>query len=117
MTQRAKKFLPNMHHLTFENVSDMVLAVRTGQATAMQMDTPIVEWLARNNTDFRVLPTPLGSVTSNAMFVKPGDFAWWLCLSTVVKEFRWGSQYADYVASFNSWFGQNPPLQSPYTNA
>lgn len=75
---REKRYFPKAKLLTFETPSAMVLAVKTWQAQAMQMDTPVVDWYARNDPDFEVLPTLLGNVQNNASFVKSGEFAWWL---------------------------------------
>jgi polar amino acid transport system substrate-binding protein len=114
MADRAKRFVPKAQVVTFETPSAMMLAVKTGQAQAMQMDTPVVDWYAANDPDFAVLPTPLGNLQNNAIFLKPGDFPWWLYLTTVVNEIRWGSRYDEYTAVFNKWFGRNPPPQRFY---
>lgn len=117
MADRAKRFFPKAKLLTFETPSAMMLAVKTGQAQAMQMDTPVVDWYAHNDSSFKVLPTLLGNVQNNAIFLKPGDFTWWLYLDTVVKELRTGSRYDEYTTVFNKWFGRNPPPERFYTNS
>ena len=117
MADRAKRLVPNAKTITFETPSAMMLAVKTGQAQAMQMDTPIVDWYAANDSDFVVLPTPLGNLQNNAIFLKPGDFTWWLYLTTVVNELRWGSRYDEYTVSFHKWFGRNPPPQRFYVKS
>lgn len=117
MADRAKLFFPQAKTLTFETPSAMMLAVKTGQAQAMQMDTPVVDWYAANDSDFEVLPTLLGNVQNNAIFLKPGDFDWWLYLDTVVQEMRTGSRYDEYVAAFKKWFGRNPPPERFYLKA
>lgn len=114
MAARAKRYLPNMATLSFETPAAMILSVKSGQATAMQMDTPVVGWAAKNNPDLEVIPTPLGNVQNNAIFLKPGDFTWWLALDTIVKELRWGSRYEEYAAAFEKWFGAKPPPQRFY---
>jgi polar amino acid transport system substrate-binding protein len=114
MAERAKRFVPKANTLTFETASAMMLSVKTGQAQAMQMDTPVVDWYASNDPDFEVLPTPLGNLQNNAIFMKPGDFTWWLYLTTVVNEFRFGSRYDEYTTVFHKWFGRNPPAQRFY---
>jgi len=116
MADRAKQFFPKAKLLTFETPSAMMLAVKTGQAQAMQMDTPVVDWYAHNDQTFKVLPTLLGNVQNNAIFMKPGDFTWWLYLDTLVKEMRTGSRYDEYSAVFNKWFGRNPPPERFYLN-
>ena len=116
MADRAKRFFPKAKLVTFDTASAMMLAVRTGQAQAMQMDTPVVDWYAHNDETFKVLPTLLGNVQNNAIFMKPGDFTWWLYLDTVVKEMRTGSRYDEYSAAFNKWFGRNPPPERFYLN-
>jgi polar amino acid transport system substrate-binding protein len=116
MADRAQRYFPRARTLTFETTSAMMLAVKTGQAQAMQMDTPVVDWYAANDADFTVLPTPLGNVQNNALFLKPDDFTWWLYLDTVVKEMRTGSRYDEYAAAFKKWFGRNPPAERFYLN-
>ncbi len=117
MVDRARRFLPNMRTVTFETPSAMFLAVKSGQAQAMQMDTPVVDWYAANNNDLAALPQLLGSVQNNAIFLRLGDFAWWRWLDTVVQELRWGSRYDDYAAIHRKWFGRNPPPQRFYLPA
>ncbi|MEO8185883.1 MAG: transporter substrate-binding domain-containing protein [Burkholderiaceae bacterium] len=116
MQDRQKKFLPNVKVVTFDTPSAMFTAVKTGQATAMQMDTPVVNWYAANNKDLRVLPEKLAVVQGNAIFMKPGDFQLWLWMDTVVQEMTAGSRYAEYSEIYRKWFGTNPPPQRPYGN-
>ncbi|MEJ1978661.1 MAG: transporter substrate-binding domain-containing protein [Acetobacteraceae bacterium] len=114
MADRAKRVLPNTKLITFETASAMMLAVKSGQAVAMQMDTPVLQWYAANDKTLQVLSQPLGTLSNNALFLKPGDFTWWQYLSTVVVEMRTGSLYSDYTTIFNKWFGTNPPPQRFY---
>jgi polar amino acid transport system substrate-binding protein len=93
----------------------MFLAVKSGQATAMQMDSPVIDWYAANNNDLKALPENLGNVQGNAIFMKPGDFTMWLWLDTVVQELTAGSRYNDYVDVYKKWFGRNPPPQRFYS--
>src|SRR6185312_5518976 len=46
MVDRQKRFMPNIKVLTFDTPSAMFLAVKTGQAQAMQMDSPVIDWYA-----------------------------------------------------------------------
>ncbi|MEP9347725.1 transporter substrate-binding domain-containing protein [Xanthobacter sp. KR7-225] len=117
MADRAKRFLPKMKVLTFDTPSAMFLAVKSGQAQAMQMDTPVIDHYAANNADLMALPELLGNVQNNAVFMKPGDFTLWLYISTVVQELRSGSRYSEYTEVFRKWFGRNPPPQRFYTAA
>lgn len=116
MQDRQKRFLPNMKVVTFDTPSAMFTAVKSGQATAMQMDTPVVNWYAANNKELRVLPENLGVVQGNAIFMKPGDFTLWLWMDTVVQEMTAGSRYVEYSAIYQKWFGKAPPPQRPYGN-
>lgn len=115
MADRAKRFVPNMKVLTFDTPSAMFLAVKSGQAQALQMDTPVVDHYAATNSDLMVLPEMLGNVQNNAIFMKPGDFTLWLYVSTVVQELRHGSRYNEYAEVFKKWFGRNPPPQRFYS--
>lgn len=113
---RAKRFVPNAKTVWFDSDSALFLAVKSGRATAMQTDLPIADYYALQNKDLVVLPDlveKLG-VSNNAIFLKPGDFTWWLYLDTVVREMRYGSRYNEYTEIFKKWFGKNPPSQRFY---
>jgi polar amino acid transport system substrate-binding protein len=116
MQDRQKRFLPNVKVVTFDTPSAMFTAVKAGQATAMQMDTPVVDWYATNNKDLKVLSEKLAVIQGNAIFMKPGDFQLWLWMDTMVQELTAGSRYAEYSAIYQKWFGRNPPPQRPYGN-
>lgn len=114
MVDRQKRFMPNVKVLTFDTASAMFLAVKSGQATAMQMDSPVINWYAANNSELKTLPENLGNIQGNAIFMKPGDFQLWLWLDTVVQELTAGSRYSDYADVYKKWFGRNPPPQRFY---
>jgi len=114
MQERQKRFLPEVKVLTFDTPSSMFTAVRSGQASAMQMDTPVVNWYAANNKEMTVLPENLTVVQGNAIFMKPGDFTLWLWMDTMVQEMQSGSRYAEYSEIYKKWFGKNPPPQRFY---
>lgn len=114
MADRAKRFLPKMKTLDFDQPSSLFIAVKSGQAQAMQIDTPIIDWYAANNPGFHELPELLSNLQNNAIFMKPGDFVWWRYLDTVVQELRWGSRYDEYTALYQKWFKKNPPPQRSY---
>jgi polar amino acid transport system substrate-binding protein len=114
MADRAKRFLPNVKLLTFDTPAALFTAVKSGQAQAMQMDTPVVNWYAANNKDMKVLPENLAVVQGNAIFMKPGDFTLWLWMDTMVHEMKEGSRYAEYTEIYKKWFGTNPPPQRFY---
>lgn len=109
--------LPNIKVLTFDTPSAMFLAVKSGQATAMQMDTPVINWYAANNKELKALPENLGNIQGNAIFMKPGDFTLWLWAETMVQELTAGSRYNEYVDVYKKWFGRNPPPPRSYANA
>jgi polar amino acid transport system substrate-binding protein len=114
MADRQKRFLPNVKVLTFDTPSAMFAAVKSGQAQAMQMDTPVLNWYATNNKELKVLPERLAAIQGNAIFMKPGDFTLWLWMDTVVQEMTAGSRYNDYTEIYRKWFGSNPPPQRSY---
>ena len=114
MAERAKRFLPNVKLLTFDTPAALFTAVKSGQAQAMQMDTPVVNWYAANNKELKVLPESLGVVQGNAIFMKPGDFTLWLWMDTMVQEMQAGSRYNEYSEIYRKWFGTNPPPQRFY---
>jgi polar amino acid transport system substrate-binding protein len=114
MQERQKRFLPNVKVLTFDTPSSMFTAVRSNQASAMQMDTPVVNWYAANNSELSVLSENLAVVQGNAIFMKPGDFTLWLWMDTMVQEMQAGSRYSEYSEIYKKWFGKNPPPQRFY---
>lgn len=114
MQERQQRFLPDIRVLTFDTPSSMFTAVKSGQASAMQMDTPVVNWYAANNQELSVLPENLAVVQGNAIFMKPGDFTLWLWMDTMVQEMLAGSRYAEYSEIYQKWFGRNPPPQRFY---
>ncbi len=114
MVDRAKRFVPKMNLLTFDVPSSMFLAVKSGQAQAMQIGRPVLDWYSKNNPEFEVLPENLGTVQNIGIYMRPGDFTWWRYLDTLVQELRTGSRYDQYTALFMKWFGKAPPPQRFY---
>jgi polar amino acid transport system substrate-binding protein len=114
MADRQKRFLPKVKVLTFDTPSAEFAAVKSGQAQAMQMDTPVLNWYAANNKELKVLPENLGVIQGNAIFMKPGDFTLWLWADTMVREMTAGSRYNEYSDIYRKWFGRNPPPERFY---
>jgi len=115
MADRAKRFFPKTKVLTFDTPSGQFLAVRSGRAHALQIDTPTADYFAsQSKDDFEVLPGLLGASQNNAIYLKPGDFKWWLWLDTAVSELRTGSWYPQYGEAYQKWFGKSPPPQKFY---
>src|SRR5437899_7126917 len=115
MADRAKRFFPKAKALTFDTPAAQFLAVRSGRANALQIDTPSAEyWAAHNKDEMEVLPGLLGASQNNGVFMKPGDFKWWLWLDTAVAEMRTGAWYPQCAARSQTWCGQNPPPQKFY---
>jgi len=115
MADRAKRFFPKSKVLTFDTPAAQFLAVRSGRAHALQIDTPSAEyWAAQHKDEMEVLPSLLGASQNNGIFLKPGDFKWWLWLDTAVAEMRTGSWYPQYSEIYQKWFGKNPPPQKFY---
>ena len=97
--ERAKRFVPKAKTIWFDNPER---AAARGQERARHGD-------ADRRADRRPPRTaeqgPNGVARTwsrssawpnNAIFMKPGDFTWWLFLDTVVKEMRYGSRYQEY---------------------
>ena len=61
-----------------------------------------------------MLPGLLGASQNNGIFLRTGDFKWWLWLDTTVAEMRTGSWYPQYSEIYHKWFGKNPPPQKFY---
>jgi len=113
--ERAQKFVPKMKTKWFDTDNALLLAVKGGILSVAQTDVPIARWMAAKNPDIKVLPFTFGSMSNNAIFLKPGDFKWWLFLDTMVKEMTTGSRYDDYKDIYHKWFGTPPPPQRFYT--
>jgi polar amino acid transport system substrate-binding protein len=115
MADRAQLFFPKAKLITFDTPSGEFLAVKSGRAQALQIDTPTADYFAATSAkDFEVLPTLLTASQNNAIYLKPGDFKWWLWLDTFVSELRTGSLYPKYVEIYQKWFNKNPPPQKFY---
>ena len=115
MTERAKKYFPNAKLIVFEGAAAQFLAVRTGRAQALQIDTPTTNYFAaQHKNEFEVLPELLTASQNNAIFMKHGDFTWWHWLDTTVGELRSGSWYPQYNDIYQKWFGKDAPPQKFY---
>ena len=114
---RAKLVLPNVQQLLLDSPSALFLAVKTGRATAFNIDKPIADYYEAENKDLVRLDTtgtPFAYVSQDAIFMKPGDFKWWLFLDTWVGELRYGGRYEFYVAWYQKWMKKDAPPQRPY---
>ena len=115
MADRAQMFFPKAKIITFDTPSGEFLAVKSGRAQALQIDTPTADYFAATSAkDFEVLPTLLTASQNNAIYLKPGDFKWWLWLDTFVSELRTGSLYPKYAEIYQTWFKKDPPPQKFY---
>jgi polar amino acid transport system substrate-binding protein len=115
--ERAKQVLPNVKQLLLDSPSALFLAVKTGRATAFAIDKPIADFYEAENQDLVRLDTagtPFAYVSQDSIFLKPGDFKWWLFLDTWVGELRYGSRYSQYVAWYQKWLKKDPPPQRFY---
>jgi polar amino acid transport system substrate-binding protein len=114
---RAKAVLPNVTQLLLDSPSALFLAVKTGRAQAFAIDKPIADYYEAENQDLMRLDTsgtPFAYVSQDSIFLKPGDFKWWLFLDTWVGELRSGSRYEKYVEWYRKWLKKDPPPQRFY---
>ena len=115
MADRAAAIFPKAKVITFDTPSGEFLAVKSGRAHALQIDTPTADYFAASSAkDFEVLPTLLTASQNNGIYLKPGDFKWWLWLDTFVSELRTGSLYPKYTELYQKWFKKDPPPQKFY---
>ncbi|WP_426390785.1 transporter substrate-binding domain-containing protein [Variovorax sp. R-27] len=105
---RATQFFPKAKTTTLDSIGAQFTAVKGGRVDAAQLDEPVALWYATQNKDVRVLEERMTAVTNNAIYMKQGDFKWWLALDTYVNEMRAGSMFNDYSASYKKWFGKAP---------
>jgi len=115
MADRAAAIFPKTKVVTFDTPSGQFLAVKSGRAHALQIDTPTADYFAASSAnDFEVLPTLLTASQNNGIYMKPGDFKWWLWLDIFVAELRTGSLYPKYTELYQKWFKKDPPPQKFY---
>jgi polar amino acid transport system substrate-binding protein len=115
--ERARLELPKVRTLLLDSPSALFLAVKTGRATAFNIDKPIADYYEHENQDLTRLDVTgsiFSYVSQDAIFLKPGDFKWWLFLDTWVGELRYGSRYQKYVEWYQKWLHKDPPPQRPY---
>jgi polar amino acid transport system substrate-binding protein len=114
---RAKQVLPDAKLLLLDSPSALFLAVKTGRAQAFAIDKPIADFYEAENQDLVRLDTsgtPFAYVSQDSIYMKPGDFKWWLFLDTWVGELRSGSRYEKYVEWYHKWLKKDPPPQRFY---
>jgi polar amino acid transport system substrate-binding protein len=114
---RVKSELPNVKQLLLDSPSALFLAVKTGRANAFGIDKPIADFYEAENKDLARLDvsgTAWDVVFQDSIFLKPGDFKWWLFLDTWVGELRSGSRYEKYVEWYHKWLKKDPPPQRFY---
>jgi polar amino acid transport system substrate-binding protein len=111
--ERAKQFFPKAKSVTLDSIGAQFTAVKTGRVDAAQLDEPVALWYADKNKDVRILEQRMTAVTNNAIYMKQGDFKWWLALDTYVSEMRGGSMFKDYSEAYAKWFGK-APLNTKY---
>src|SRR5262249_49452594 len=78
---------------------------------------PIADFYEAENQDLVRLDTsgtPFAYVSQDSIFMKPGDFKWWLFLDTWVGELRSGIRYEKYVEWYRKWLKKDPPPQRFY---
>ncbi len=115
--ERAKMVMPNVKLLLLDSPSALFLATKTGRATAFSIDKPIADYYEHENTDLTRLDvsgTIFNYVANDSLFLKPGDFKWWLYLDTWVGELRGGTRYDQYVEWYRKWLHKDPAPQRPY---
>lgn len=111
--ERAKQFFPKAKSVTLDSIGAQFTAVKTGRVDAAQLDEPVALWYADKNKDVRILEQHMTAVTNNGIYMKQGDFKWWLALDTYVGEMRGGSMFKDYSEVYTKWFGK-APLNAKY---
>jgi len=106
--ERAKQHFPRAKSIIFDSVAAQFTAVKTNRADGAQLDTPVARWYLKQNPEMRILEEALVPPTNNAIFLKMGDFRYWLVLDTLVGEMTGGSLYTEYAAIYQKWFGEKP---------
>ena len=113
--KRREEFYPKAKALFFDTQAAQYSAVLSRQADAACTDRPFLQWVVGQHSDkLEMLPGTTAGTFNNAIFLKPGDFRWWLFLNTMVREMKSGSLYTDYNRLYQKWFGQPAPPQRYY---
>jgi polar amino acid transport system substrate-binding protein len=108
--KRHDTLYPKAKALYFEQQAAQYAAVLSGQASAACTDFPVLAYAVKLHPDqLRMLPGMTQGVYNNAIFMKKGDFQWWLYLNTMVNEMLHGSLYTDYDKIYEKWFGRHAP--------
>jgi len=113
--QRYKEYYPHAKPLYFTTQAEQYAAVLSNQASAACTDRPFLAWVVKQHPDqLRLLSGTTSGVFNNAIFLKQGDFTWWLFLNTLVNEMKHGSLYTDYDAIYEKWLGEHAPPERYY---
>lgn len=108
--KRHETLYPKSKALFLTQQAAQYAAVLSGQAQAACTDRPFLAWIvSQHPNELRMLPGVTQGTYNNAMFMKAGDFQWWLYLNTLVNEMRHGSLYTDYDKIYMKWFGVHAP--------
>jgi len=111
MIDRVNKYIPKVKTLTVESPSQQYLAVSTGRAHALQHNSMLCGYYAKQNPGLAVLKEFLSDWEGHGVFLRKGDFKWWNTLDQLVGEVISGAYYNDYKTLMQKWFGINPPPQ------
>lgn len=106
--ERGERYYPKAKIITFDSIATQFTAVKTKRADAAQLDVPIAKWYAKSNPDVRVLDEWVTDPTNAGIFLRLGDFEWWLTLDTMVSEMRGGVLFSEYSKIYTKWFGEKP---------
>lgn len=112
--QRWKLLFPKADVVTFDSTAAQFTAVKTGRADAAQLDIAQALYYVRTNPEMTITEDWITPPTNNAIFVRKGDFQWWLYLDTIVSEMRGGYLYPEYAAIYEKWFGRRPAHAKHY---
>lgn len=112
--QRWKQLFPKAQVLTFDSTAAQFTAVKTGRAQAAQLDIAQALYYVRTNPEMTITEDWITPPTNNAIFLRKGDFEWWLYLDTIVSEMRSGYLYTEYAKIYEKWFGRRPAHAKHY---
>jgi polar amino acid transport system substrate-binding protein len=103
---------PNASIARFNNETDILAALDSGQVHVMSQDNLYNAELMKNRPgQYKVLPG-LYSYEEIAIGLPAGDFDWWRVLNTWVGQFN---ASGDNARLFKEWFGYDlPPIQAAY---
>jgi polar amino acid transport system substrate-binding protein len=103
-------YFPKATKVTFEILTDALMAVRAGRAQAMLNEMYAAKAIAKGDKSLMVIEGFVGSPMNIGMLVNLEDREWPTFLNTFISELTTGYYLNEYKAMHIKWFGVEPKL-------